>query len=380
MEKITAARDALETEQLNAWAAAYKAALKSRAALVKQLQEGEEAWRKKALNCYADIANTTWQACRRWQDKEHELELATMRAKYGPRLDARASVEGAVAASLAEARLDLRLEKAKVAGLKEAVEDYEEVERERDELRAMVDALEERIEVLSSREEEGRKWRARAMQHSKELVKERAENKKAHRHLTKVKEGKQPKQRVEGEEEKGTSPSTMYRRATTISNVILDVFGKGMGNFGRMWGVVMKKQDVKDAFSEASLKPYHEEADGRETAMVDRLRDVVQWAKAHCGETHGRQVYEAICTAVADPTLPKDGGTRYWVIKRLGIGVTAMLSGMARRKVLDESCFREGLFFNDDRYDIKTKNGSGGFGPLGVVSSGRGQSTTAPGR
>jgi hypothetical protein len=31
-------------------------------------------------------------------------------------------------------------------------------------------------------------------------VKERAENKKAHRHLTKVKEGKQPKQRVEGEE------------------------------------------------------------------------------------------------------------------------------------------------------------------------------------
>ena len=114
----------------------------SRAALVKQLQEGEEAWRKKALKCYADIANTTWQACRRWQEKEHELELATMRAKYGPRLDARASVEGAVAASLAEARLDLRLEKAKVAGLKEAVEDYEEVERERDELRAMVDALE----------------------------------------------------------------------------------------------------------------------------------------------------------------------------------------------------------------------------------------------
>jgi hypothetical protein len=195
LEKITAARDALETEQLNAWAAAYKAALKSRAALVKQLQEGEEAWRKKALNCYADIANTTWQACRRWQEKEHELELATMRAKYGPRLDARASVEGAVAASLAEARLDLRLEKAKVAGLKEAVEDYEEVERERDELRAMVDALEERIEVLSSREEEGRVWRGKAMQQAQALVKKRSENKKAHRHLVKLKRGSSPRSR-----------------------------------------------------------------------------------------------------------------------------------------------------------------------------------------
>ena len=74
---------------------------------------------------------------------------------------------------LTQARQDLRLETAEVGRSQEAEEDYEDVERERDELRAMVDALEERIEVLSSREEEGRVWRGKAMQQAQALVKER---------------------------------------------------------------------------------------------------------------------------------------------------------------------------------------------------------------
>jgi len=45
-----------------------------------------------------------------------------------------------------------------------------------------------------------------------------------------------------------------------------------------------------------------------------------------------------------------------WVMKRLGIGAVAMQSGMARREVLDESCFRKGLAFNDDRSSFNTKN------------------------
>jgi len=258
---------------------------------------------------------------------------------------------------LTEARQDLRRETAKVARLEEEREDYGKMERERDELRAMVDVLEERIGVLIVSEEEGKVWRGKSMQQAQALMKERDEHKKARRHAEKLKEGKEkPKERVEGGEEKAVSTSTLYRRATTISNVIVEVAENVTGNFARLWGVVMRKQEVKDAFSEAGLKPYHDEADVRETEMVDRVRDLVQWAKAHCGETHARQVYEALCTAVADPRNPKEGGAMYWVMKRLGIGAIAMQSGMGRRKVLDDSCFREGFVFNDDRYDAKTKN------------------------
>jgi len=286
-----AAQNALESERLNALVAAYKAALKKRKALMKQLQEGEKAWRKKVLNNFANIANKATQTCSRMQQKAHERDLVAMRTKYGPRL---ASVEGDVAASLTQARQDLRLEKAKVAGLREAVEDYGEVERKRDELRAMVDILEERIGILTKEEEEGRVWRVRSMQQAQALVKERAEHSKARRHLVKVKEGKQPKERMEGGEEEGVSPSTLYRRATTISNVIVDVVEKGVGNFGRLWGLVMRKSEVKDAFSKAGLKPYHDEADVRETDLLDRVRDMVQWAKAHHRETHPRQVYDPL--------------------------------------------------------------------------------------
>jgi hypothetical protein len=120
--------------------------------------------------------------------------------------------------------------------------------------------------------------------------------------------------------------------------------------------VVIRKPEVKEAFPEASLKPYHDEADVRETELVDHVRDLVQWAKAHHRETHPRQVYEALCTAVADPRKTEDGGSMGWVMKRLGIGAAAMSSGMGRRKVMDESCFWEGVVFNDDRTVWKTEN------------------------
>jgi len=118
----------------------------------------------------------------------------------------------------------------------------------------------------------------------------------------------------------------------------------------------MRARQVKDAFSDAGLNPYHNEADVRETELVERLHVVVQWAKANRRHTHGRQVYEALCTAVADPRKEEDGGTMGYVMRRLGIGAAAMQSGMGRRKVLDESCFREETVFNDDRADFKTKN------------------------
>jgi len=169
-EKIVAAKDNLASVRGEALAAAYKASLKKKEATVKQLQEGEKAWRKKATNKYADIANITWQACSRMQEKAHENELAAMRKKYGPRMDARAGAEGGVAALLTEARQDLRRETAKVARLEEEREDYGKMERDRDELRAMVDVLEERIGVLIVSEEEGKVWRGKSMQQAQALV------------------------------------------------------------------------------------------------------------------------------------------------------------------------------------------------------------------
>ena len=148
----------------------------------------------------------------------------------------------------------------------------------------------------------------------------------------------------------------MYRRASTIADVIAEVAANSVIDFGRMWKVVMGRQEVKAAFSAAGLNAYSDEADVRDTEVVDRIRDVAQWAKSHCRHTHGRQVYETISTLVADPTEKKDGGTCGWVMRRLGIGAAAMQSGMTRRKVLNESYFREGVVFNDDRSDFKTKN------------------------
>ena len=68
------------------------------------------------------------------------------------------------AASLTQARQELRFEEAKVARLEETVEDYAEVERERDELRGLVKELREHVEGLSRVEKEGRAWKARSMQ------------------------------------------------------------------------------------------------------------------------------------------------------------------------------------------------------------------------
>jgi len=219
---------------------------------------------------------------------------------------------------------------------------------------------------LDQVETEGRVAKGRAMQLSQALEKAKA----AHTKAVKVKEKKQPKVQVEeGEVEEAAtlSDQTMYRRATVLTGVILDLAKESGPGFGRLWAMVMRNKKVKDAFCNAGLRPYHNEADKRETEMVDRLRDVVQWAKANHRETHPRQVYEALITAVADSRPAKDGGTTCWAMKRLGIGVTAMQSGVRRRKVLDESSFQEGVVFNDDRCDSKTKNdkfpaGEGGGG------------------
>ena len=62
-------------------------------------------------------------------------------------------------------------------------------------------------------------WRGKAMQQAQALVKERSESKKAHRHLAKVKEGKQPKEQVEGEEEKGGSQSVLGWWAASITSL-----------------------------------------------------------------------------------------------------------------------------------------------------------------
>jgi len=144
----------------------------------------------------------------------------------------------------------------------------------------------------------------------------------------------------------------MYRRAASLVDVIVGFAQESGPGFKPLWGVAMRKKGVKDAFAEAGLKPYHGDADVRETQLLDRVRDVIQWGKANHRVTHPRQVYETLCTAVADPS----GETMGWTRKRLGIGVTAMQSGTRRRKVLDESYFEEGLVFNDDRADFKTKN------------------------
>jgi hypothetical protein len=113
-----------------------------------------------------------------------------------------------------------------------------------------------------------------------------------------------PKARVEGgegegEEEATASTATIYRRAEGLKDSILGVVGKSVGTFGRVWGVAMRNKNVVDAFSKARLKPYHNEADVRDSELVDRIRDLVQWAKAHHKTTHGRQVYETLCTAVS---------------------------------------------------------------------------------
>ena len=245
-----------------------------------------------------------------------------------------------------------------LAELKEANEANAEVERERDELRATVDELRAENEALRVVEGEGRMWKGKSMQRAQALENERVAHARTQGYVVKLKEGKQkPKARVEGgEEEAAFSDRTIYRRATALADVIVDVFKNNVGISGRLWDIMMMKKIVKDAFAKAGFKPYHEEADVRETELVDRIHSLVQWAKANHKSTHGRQVYETLCTAVADCREKADGGTFGWVMRRLGIGDAAMTSGMARRKVLDESCFREGVVFKDDRADFKTKN------------------------
>ena len=71
--------------------------------------------------------------------------------------------------------------------------------------------------------------------------------------------------------------------------------------------------------------------------MASQFADM--WVEAHMAlsltvhlkTTHGRQVYETLCTAVADCRKKENGGCVGWVMKRLDIGAQAMGSGIGRR-------------------------------------------------
>jgi hypothetical protein len=92
-------------------AAANKAGLKKLTARVKQLEEGDGAWRKEAGNRTANLANKALERAVSRMQKDVESQLLSIRERNGPRMDARATAEGEVAALYAQACHDLRLAK-----------------------------------------------------------------------------------------------------------------------------------------------------------------------------------------------------------------------------------------------------------------------------
>ena len=108
---------------------------------MKRLEEGEDAWREEQLKRYTDNANRACVMDRLQMQREYESRLQAMRDRCGPRIDARASVQENVAASLHEARHSLRFVRAHVARLEVVIEDHAEVERECDAFNGMVDDL-----------------------------------------------------------------------------------------------------------------------------------------------------------------------------------------------------------------------------------------------
>ena len=172
-------------------------------------------------------------------------------------------------------------------------------------MRGMVDMLQKEIEGLRGVKEEAASYKGKAMQRAQALERATAAITKAECEIRRLKANREkPKPRVEGGESEGeeatASTATIYQRAEGLRASILGVVGKSGGAFGRVWGLVMRNKNVVDAFSKTRLKPYNNEADVRDSEMVDCIRDLVQWAKAHHKTTHGRQVYETLCTAVAD--------------------------------------------------------------------------------
>jgi hypothetical protein len=222
-------------------AAANKAGLKKLTARVKQLEEGDGAWRKEAGNRTANLANKALERAVSRMQKDVESQLLSIRERNGPRMDARATAEGEVAALYAQACHDLRLAKGMVADLEEKIEDYAEVERERNALRGLVEELREQVDCLDQVETEGRAAKGRAMQLSQALEKAKA----AHAKAVKVKEKKQSKVQVEeGEVEEAAtlSDQTMYRRAAVLTGVILDLAKDCGPGFGRLWALEMRLQ------------------------------------------------------------------------------------------------------------------------------------------
>ncbi|KAM3567639.1 hypothetical protein VYU27_010221 [Nannochloropsis oceanica] len=80
-----------------------------------------------------------------------------------------------------------------------------------------------------------------------------------------------------------------------------------MKYFDRVWGLLTRRAVNIDAFK-ADVTLYYKEDDRLNSELVDRIQDVVQWAKASHKGTHGQQTYETLCTAVVDWQSKEDGG------------------------------------------------------------------------
>jgi len=276
--------------------------LKKLTRAVKHMEEGKEAWKKDQRGRYARIADDKCKLEIASLQKEKEVEVNAMREKNDPRMTERGSREEEYNASLDQTRQllhSVRQQQAYLQDLKVVVEG------ERDQLRGMVKMLQKEVEGLRGVKEEAASYKGKAMQRAQALERATAAITKAECEIRRLKANREkPKPRVEGGESEGeeatASTATIYQRAEGLRDSILGVVGKSGGTFGRVWGVVMRNKNVVDAFSKTRLKPYNNEADVRDSEMVDCIRDLVQWAKAHHKTTHGRQVYETLCTAVAD--------------------------------------------------------------------------------
>jgi hypothetical protein len=136
--------------------------------------------------------------------------------------------------------------------------------------------------------EEAASYKGKAMQQAQALEKATAAITKGECEIRRLKPYKEkPKARVEGgegegEEEATASTATVYRRAEGLKDSILGVVGKSVGTFGRVWAVVMRNKNVVDAFSKAHLKPYHNEADVRDSELV-RLSGAARCLSSHGG-------------------------------------------------------------------------------------------------
>jgi len=90
--------------RVEALAEAYRAALKTREARVKHMEEGEEAWKKDQRGRYARIADDKCKLEIARLQKEKVVEVNAMREKNDPRITERGSREEEYKASFDQTR------------------------------------------------------------------------------------------------------------------------------------------------------------------------------------------------------------------------------------------------------------------------------------